>query len=250
MHKIPHEQSGHYTIYESQDIEFTDPTKHFSEIHLIVNYELNKKLLNSTCPEFPPKMIDSLSYNQAIEQWQTTYHEYLSLEIPIKLLTLLTSDSKKDQVHLLKGLSMSPDQLVAFILRAYKDFGYLFSQYSAEFHTTGLNKKNLPIFAELDGEIVNKIGETSLTDNQIKHAIKFRNVVVAKFLDNGQIWHCFFLTYKSIFGKEGWQNGQPHLHYISNKFGLSRERVVKELKNKEYKLGNLPHIGFINYRDK
>lgn len=250
LHRIPHNQRGHYTIYESPDIEYTDPIKHFSEIHLIVNYEFNKKFFISTIPDTQPKVIDTLSYKMAMEQWQNSYHDYLNMEIPINLITLLSSNSKKEQLHLLKGLSITPDQLVAFILRANKDFGFTFSQYSSEFHTTGINKKDLPLFAEIDGEIVNKIGKTALSDKQLKHAIKFRKVMVAKFIDNETNWQCFFLTYKSIFGGESWQNGQPHLHYISNKFGLSRERVLKELKSKEYKLGNLPHINFIGYRDK
>lgn len=77
--------------------------------------------------------------------------------------------------------------------------------------------------------------------------IENRKVVVAKLLDKCDEWHCFFVTYDSLKGKELWQNGQPHFHYISDKFGLSREEVVKSLKDRKYNLGSLPHINITDY---
>jgi hypothetical protein len=250
LHKIQDEEKGPYTVFESPDIEFSDPIDHFAEIHIRVNYELDRKLYLSSFPEFPVEFINTISFKQAISEWLEKYNEYLKSEIPNNFISLLKSSSKKQQIHLLKGQSINPDQLVALIIKAHNDFGYSFSQYSVEFYHNGINKEDLPLVVELEGEKVNKVGETTLSDKQLRNAIKFRQVIVSKFIDNGPNWHCFFLTYRSIFGQENWHDGQPHLHYISDKFGLSRNKVVQEIKSRKYKLGNLPHIDFIGYRDK
>lgn len=58
----------------------------------------------------------------------------------------------------------------------------------------------------------------------------------------------FFATYKSFRGEETWLGEkQPHYHYISSGFGIERKEVVKQLKSKKYKLGNLPHIKLEEY---
>jgi hypothetical protein len=72
-------------------------------------------------------------------------------------------------------------------------------------------------------------------------------VKVAKIIENDEEWHCFFLTYNSIAGKENWENGQPHFHYVSNLFGIKKEDLIEQIKSKEYKLGNLPHIALKGY---
>ena len=56
--------------------------------------------------------------------------------------------------------------------------------------------------------------------------------------------------YTNLKGKESWKDGQPHFHYISDKFGIPREKVVEQLKSNNYSLGCLPHIDIIGYRDK
>ncbi len=102
----------------------------------------------------------------------------------------------------------------------------------------------MPIFAHhLENNEVKIIGNTTLTKGQIKSAINQRHAVVAKFLDKGDKWHCFFQTYRSIRGMETGE--YPHLHYISHAWGLSREHVLRQLRSKNYKLpSSLPHIRF------
>jgi hypothetical protein len=99
---------------------------------------------------------------------------------------------------------------------------------------------------EKDGSIT-KFGNTELTDGQLKMALEQRSVKIAKFIEKDEEWHCFFITYDSIGGKENWQNGQPHFHYISNLFGIKKEDVITQIKSKKYKLGNLPHITLEDY---
>ena len=232
---------SYYTVYNSGDFEYVDPVKHYRDIHLMVEFEFAKKYLLSIFPTYPTTLIDSESQRQALKEWGKSYKEYLDLEIPKSLLDLLKSESKKEQINLLKGQSITSDQFTAFIIKAYLNYGFTLSQYSTIHYPSEIDPNDLPIIAEIDKDVVNRLGKTTLSDNQLKHIVKFRNVTISKFLDSSECWHCFFLTFKSIFGGETWHNGKPHLHYISDKFGLPRERVVIELKNKNYKLGNLPH---------
>ncbi len=82
----------------------------------------------------------------------------------------------------------------------------------------------------------------------MKQAIEHRKVKVAKILDKGDEWHCFFATFKSFRGEETWLGAnQPHYHYISNVFGIGRAEVVNQIKSEKYKLGNLPHIKLEEY---
>ena len=89
-----------------------------------------------------------------------------------------------------------------------------------------------------------------MTDGELVQAVDHRKRTISKFLDKNGSWHCFFLTFDSRKGKESWKGGQPHYHYISDKFGIPRSKVVKELKSKKYKLGALPHIDHLEVEEK
>ena len=197
----------------------------------------------------PANKIEHFIQSKAIKSWMNELDEINSVKIPENLILLLTSSSKKEQIKLLKDITITPDQLIAFILKAGRDFGYSLSQYSSEHMHNRLNKDDMPKLVHLKDDNVYKVGKTSLTDGQLKQAIEHRKVTVSKFLDNNKNWHCLFLTFDSIRGKEAWKSGQPHYHYISDKFGIPREEVVMQLKSKKYKLGNLPHIDLLHYRD-
>ena len=162
---------------------------------------------------------------------------------------MLESKSKKEQIKLLKHQFITPSILIALIFKAWTDFGYKFSQYTAHYHHRGVDKNELPKLIEIKDDKVIKVGKTSLSDGQLKNVVDQRKVTVSKFLDREKNWHCFFVTFKSINRKEQWKDGQPHFHYISSSFGLSREEVVKNLKDEYYKLNNLPHIELRNYHE-
>lgn len=90
-------------------------------------------------------------------------------------------------------------------------------------------------------------GETKLTEGQLKNVINHRKVTISKFLDKGDLWHCFFITYNSIGGKDKWQDGQPHYHYISDKWGFNRKDAVERLKSTNYPPTSV-HITLTDYR--
>ena len=79
--------------------------------------------------------------------------------MPDNFLHLLETTSKADQIKLLKGQSLTPEQLIAFIFKAWTDFGYSYSQYIAELHHKGLDENALPRFIHIENDKVNKIGK-------------------------------------------------------------------------------------------
>ena len=139
---------------------------------------------------------------------------------------------------------MNTEMLIAIIFRAKIDFGYTFSEYKTEYLHNGINPEDLPTVLHVEEEKLTKIGETILTDGQLRQAMSTRKYTVAKFLDVGENWHCFFMNFRSINGEEKGNNGQPHYHYISSAFGISRTKVVEQLKSRHYKFSSLPHIDF------
>ena len=249
-HKIPDESgNGFYIIFHAPDFEYVDPTKHYAESFIVTNVTMMRDIILLKQPPIPLDFIEKYIHKEAFKDWFKKLKEIEETQIPENLTALLTAKSKKEQVKLLRGLSITPDQLIAFILKAWTDFGFTFSQYTSEHHHKGLDKNEMPKLVEIKDGKVNKVGKTSLTDGQLKQAVDQRKVVISKFFDKNNNWHCLFLTFDSFKGKETWKDGQPHYHYISDKFGISRKNVVEQLKSSRYSLGNLPHIDLTDYRD-
>ena len=102
----------------------------------------------------------------------------------------------------------------------------------------------MPQFAykKEDGDIT-IVGDTKLTKGQIKQAIDQRRMLITKFLDKGDIWHCFFYTYKSLSGKES--GGLRHMPYVSNAWNFTRKEALLKFRDKYYPFSSVPHIEYI-----
>lgn len=155
-----------------------------------------------------------------------------SIEIPHQVKKLLESNLfKKEQIKILKGMSMSIEQLGGIFVQAgllrYQFCNYRFKGIPKEYR-----EKDLPSFIYLkdDGNI-DTYGSTSLSEGQLKDLVIRSKFIVARILDNGKNWHCFYQTKSSVQGKENGRLGsQPHIHYISDSFGVSRDDFIKALK--------------------
>lgn len=244
--------NGEYSIFETQDFEFVNPIEHFSTAFIASSFAMMKEIVLLKKPPFPYpiEVVEKTLMKEAIKRNDDYLNEIFKIEIPENFIAVLSAETKKEQVKLLKNQSLTPDQLLAFLIKAHTDFGYSFSQYRGEHNHKGLDETKLPSVIEIKNGIVRKVGETTLTDGQLKQVIEQRKVIVSKFLDKGNEWHCLLLTYDSLKGKESWKDGQSHYHYISNKFGIPRDKVVEQLKSSSYNLGSLPHIDLLEYRDK
>jgi hypothetical protein len=252
------EKNGYYSMMEADDFEYANPIEKMSEIviqmmsqmlknHLTLAKE-NNLLPNAEGINNPDAILERIALKNGKKIWEQKFQKIMSQKLPNDIFNILKSTSKKEQIQLLKGLSLTVDQLMLFIFIAWKDFGFTYSMYTSHHNHNGLDEKQMPQFSYKNekGEI-KSVGETELTEGQIKNAIDHRTVIVLRFIDNGTTWHCFFLTYKSWSGEKNDKNGQPHMHFISHTWGLTREFVLEQLKSKNYKLPSLPHIDFHKY---
>ena len=158
--------------------------------------------------------------------------------LPPQIIQILEQDlKKKEQVSLLKGVCLKKEQLGTLLLQAGKR-GYKFSSYRFEGKPKQFDEKELPLFIYLhDNDDVEFGGETNLTKGQMKDLVISSDILITNILDNGKHWHCFFQNAKSLQGKEGGKFGsKPHLHYISDSFGIAKEDLVKSIKS-----GSYPH---------
>jgi len=242
--------TGEYSFFTSPDIEYVDPIEYYSSNFIQVNFLMMRDLILLNKVPFPIDVMEKVIYKQAVKDWIEKYNDILSTPVPENFLNLFSSKSKTEQVKLLKNSSITPEQMISLLFIAKKDFGYSFSQYTAEYAQKGLDRRKMPKVVEIKKGVVHKVGPTTLSDAQLKQAIDHRKITVAKFLDKKKEWHCLFLNFDSIKGKESWKGGQPHYHYISDKFGLSRDMVLHQLKSERYNLNSLPHIDLIGYRNK
>jgi len=233
---------------EISNIEFVDPIEHFKNTFIVSKLLLAGVSFEELEGKIKPTNFSYDIYNESTILWNKLFYEIKNIPIPLNLIQLLDTTKKKEQEQLLKGMEITPMILLSFIFEAFTNYGFKYSQYRTEILPKGMKSEMMPHSANLleNGEI-EVLGTTKLSDGQIKQAILHRTVTLGKFLEKGEIWHSFFTNYKSLNGEEFWLGeSQPHFHYISNSFGLTRERVVSELKSKKYKLGNLPHIKLTN----
>jgi hypothetical protein len=238
-----------FLMMEVEEIEYVNPIHYLIEtLSLVASGTLNNHILFLEKNQLLQNEIvdkDLILSKAADDNCERYFTKILRQSLPQNLLNILESNSKNEQKKVMKNLSITSNQLMLFIIKAWEDYGFTYSFYTSKHNHNGVNNSDLPKFSviEENGEIM-KVGETQLKNGEIKHAINYKTLRIAKFIDKGKKWHCFFYDLKSIEGKEkGWQ-GKPHIHYISSNWGLTREQVLFQLKNKNYRLPSLPHINF------
>lgn len=243
---VDEKNNNEYIVFESKLIENVNPIEYFQELFITSSFGMIHSFLKKSIDHYKflvgEETIVKHSLKEASEKWKEYFDRIQTTEVPQVLLSAVTAKSKKEQVRLLKNATINSGILMSFIFQLWKKSGFKFSRYFAEHYPNGINESELPRSAYLKDGKIDKIGETKLSDGQIKQVIENRKVIVSNFFDNGERWCCLFITYDSLKGKEGWKNGTPHYHFISDKFGLSKEVVIRQLRSKEYKLGSLPHI--------
>jgi len=242
------DENGEYIIREYGDFENVNPIEHIKNMCIGSSISFDKELLKIHGIKNPSEKI---LVKKAIKRCNKKIKLYKSIKFSNKLIKLLNANSKKEQIKQLKGLHLNTEQLYSFIFYAFENFGYKLSQYKAKHHHKGLDVSKLPRMIHIqDNNEVKSIGETELSKGQLRNVVENRKVTISKFLDNGDNWHCFFVTFNSLKGKEKHNNGQPHFHYISDKWNIERKEVVKQLTSEKYSLPSLPHIGFHRHNQK
>lgn len=244
------EKIEQYHFREVEDFEFVNPIVQISSLFIRSNIWFDMKILTAKEFKASSTVVDEFFLKRALSEWTVEYNKIITTPLPDNLHKLLEANSKVEQNKCLKGLSLTSDELIAFVFMAFEKYGYKYSQYKAYHNYKGLDETLLPKVIHIeDDETLKTIGNTILTEGQQRQVIEHRKVTVSKFFDNDKNWHCFFLTYRSLRGKENYKDGQPHLHYISDKWGITRDEVLRQLTSKDYRLPSLPHIDFHTHRN-
>lgn len=163
---------------------------------------------------------------------ETDIERFEGVALPNELYHILDENLyKREQITLLKGLQMSAEQLGGLFIQACER-GYKFSNYIYEGKPISYKEKELPSFIYLrdDGNI-ESYGDTELTEGQLKDYVIQSHFIIARILDNDKHWHCFYQTSLGVQGKEpGIYGSKPHLHYISDSFGIEKGDFIKGLR--------------------
>jgi hypothetical protein len=233
--------NGRYYINIIDDYEFSRPLEKFMHLFVASNIRLHKMMVEASAATsgaaaIPEEIWMKVLSKNAINKWHDKEQELLTTQAPQVLWDVLAAASKKDQIKLLRGLSITWDAFFAFVCQAGEKLGYTYSSYKAHLNHGGLDRSKLPAIIRLRKDnTVKTVGHTTLTQGQLKQVITERKVINAKFLDKGDEWHCFFYTYKSIEGKENYKEEQPHIHYISSKWGIPRTDILTAIRSGNYK---------------
>lgn len=234
---IPKNETEYIIANTVDDIENVDAKEAFIKFHADSIYPALEAIvknspLDETCKN--PISIHLAAIKIAEEQINKT----ASLDLPEGIKQLFQKElSKKEQISLLKGVTISQEQLGTIFLYA-SDNGYKFSQYRFSDKPKKYIGADLPSFIHLkDDGTIEHYGETSLTDGQMKEIVIVSGFVLARILNNGTHWHCFYQNKNGVSGKESGQYGsKSHIHYISDSFGISLDEIIKGFKG-----GICPH---------
>jgi len=225
--------------------EYVNPVYHFAQSFINTRLRVTIALMNQE--RAVSSLVEAVLKRQFLDEWQEYKKTVLNHSVPQEFFQLFDVHKKKAQAKLLAQSTLTLEDFQAFIFQSWEDYGFKFSKYvfkhnPIEFkgneHPTVIHKKN-------DNEIIT-VGSTDLSDAQLKSIIDKRNIIVANFFDKEDQWHCLFLTYKSISGQELDHINAPHMHYISNSFGISRSDVIANFKRTRYSLDSI-HIPFTGY---
>ena len=246
--KIFDENGNSFTrVFSTDAVEKVNPIDYYKTYELEKRAIVLRDLLNAKNPFLASQLEDTFFIKKAEETLVGFFEKFEATKVDDNFIKLLETPRKKDQVNLLKGLSINPDQLMSLIFTSYRQFGFLYSKYHFENLPNGFEGKKLPkLFRSKEDGTIEKVGETELTDGQLKQVIQQRKVIVSHFFERDEIWHCLFLTYNSIGGQENHKDGQPHFHYISSGFNITKEDFIESMRSGKYKATSI-HFDLLEY---
>ena len=231
-------------MFEESDFERENPIKHYGDEIIVKQMILNGVPWEEMSGEKTLSERSTAIFKNAYAYWIEMKKGFQEIKVPGNLIRLLTSSSKKDQQILLKGLVLSPEILTSFFFTAYHEFGFTLSQYTSECNSKMSDTQKIPSPYSTEttrGTAV--IGKTPVSGAQLKNTLEHQRVIVARIVDKGIQWHCFFTVVDHFGREETWLDKKPsRFCYISNAFGMDRAEVVQQLKTGQDVLAKLPYI--------
>lgn len=238
---------GFIRVISIDNVEKVNPIEYYKTDELKRRAISIRDLLYANNPFLTLFVEDAFFERKAQETMIDFFKEIEQTNVHDNFIKLLKTTRKKEQLNLLKGMTLNSSELMALIFKSYNDFGFLYSNYIFENLPKGLEGKKLPkLFYLREDGIIDKVGETDLTDGELKNIIEHRKVIVSHFFEKDDFWHCFFLTYDGVSGRENWKSGQSHFHYISSSFGVSKEDFIESMRNGKYKSTPV-HIDLLDF---
>lgn len=172
-----------------------------------------------------------------------------TVTIPAEIIQIIEGDlDKKQQIRLLKDLSLTPESLHGIFSYSSKR-GYLFSNYIYRDIPKMNEGQVLPSAILVNEEdSVTYYGEGNLTDAHMRALVNQQKVLIARIIDNGKHWYCFLQTFMGIKGEENGAHGSsPHIHFLSDAFGMSKEELIIKFRTGKYPTSPI-HIKLNDYR--
>lgn len=237
------DMKGFTRAFYSDFVEDVNPVEYYKNLEIEMNIQTIKDILFMKNSLIASTLDEEFFKRMAEKHLGSQFEEAEKIVLNENLIKLFSTNKKSEQKKLLKGMSINSMELVALIFKSH-EFGYSYSKYVHEKLPNISKGKKKPILATKNKDnSITKVGETDLSDGEIKNLIDQRKVIVSHFFVKGDFWHCIFGTYKSIYGRENWKDGQPHFHYISSAFGVTKEDFILSMKEGNY-LSTSIHINY------
>jgi hypothetical protein len=176
-----------------------------------------------------------------LQKVKDIYNNILANTKPNEKLQQLLEKSqlkKSEQLKILRDIKITGSDILWFNKKA-QELDYKLDVYQIE--TTPKVYENMQkpkVYAELNDGRIEQIGETNMSNGQLKAVLDQRTVIQTRIYHKDDIWHCFYFTYKGLDGKESGKLGsQSHYHYLSDKFGITKDCLLDCIRKNEMPSG-------------
>jgi len=231
-----------FHVFETPDCNMVDPALHFGNRIQTINYHVDELRLQ----QFPPFHTLSINAKEELkkrikeierQRWVKQYEQIIKVPLPIEIDQLFVEVKKKAQQKLIKAVTFKSEMFMSVPIFAWVKYKMPYSKFTVDFLPKELNGKQFPamLHKRNDGEF-DYIGQTDMSKAEMHIAIEKRNRVISEFIGDEKHWYCFFRTLAGIKGLEQPHVGQPHLHYISSAWGISRDKVISNLSSYRYNI--------------
>ena len=122
--KIYEEKGQGFTrIFSSEKVENVNPVDYYKKYELEKRAIVLRDLINAKDANLASQLDDSFFLKQAEDTIVGFFEKFENTEIHENFCKLLETERKKNQINLLKGLSLNPDQLMSLIFKFLNSSG-------------------------------------------------------------------------------------------------------------------------------
>lgn len=218
-------------IMPNNDVD-CPPFDYFRFLYAEINAKRFAEMLEMKCPvPIPEQTVRAY----VLEKIDELLDEKLSNSSPKPEIQELLEDdalSYKQQIRLIKDLTLSGIDIL-WLNRQAQDMGYLLDVYHEEKYPVKFDQKKHPcVLNQTDDGTMETLGETDMTEGEMRAFLEQRKVVQARIYHRNNHWHCFYFTFKGLAGEEsGMMGSKPHYHYLSDKSGLAWDDLLQRIKD-------------------